>query len=357
MFRKSLSLILILVFTLSVLFAQSLDQKIKQAYQLYNSQNYNYYRKAVSIFEQAIKVEPQNPEYYLASGRILIELGELEKGKKNLEKALSLNKGKIGWIEAWSRVYLGEYYEQKSLWEKAKKEYEIAYNLNATKFSTAFAKGKSILMGWQRRETPHFIFFYPPGGVASKEINSIVNTYEKAFKNITGFLKVNLKGKLRYYLFPSRRDGNEILGVELGYSVPPLGEAYVIYGVEEKATAGHEMTHLISYHIAPTITMDLILREGLAEFLNQEVEDFAKEVRAYKEMGEFVPLVELNASFRERDTQLAYNESAAFVEFLIKRYGIEKFKKLWSYEDALEGYKKVYQKTFKELAAEWEKSL
>ena len=333
---------------------KSAEELAKIGYDYWLTGEYNCYDEAVECFRLAIEKDPGNGEYYGALGRALFDMGKENEAKEPLEKSIAFENSE-DWVYAWSHIILGQICEMEKDYDKALDHYKKARDLNATKNSTKEAEGRVVIISqWERTESEHFIFNYPSGGYVAKNINTVVSRYEKAYENISSYLKTEVPGKIIYYCFPSRQAGMDIIGYDLGFCHPANNQVYAILGQNEQQTTGHEMTHVISFYMSPTITSEVFLHEGLAESQNQEGEDFHGEVAYLMKTESFVPLKELRSNFRSYDTQLAYNEAASFVLFLIDTYGIDKFKKLWAREDFEKALLDIYKKDSNELGKEWE---
>jgi len=325
---------------------------VKIAYDLWDRQE--NLEKAVEYLRKAIALEPRNAEYYSSLGRCLLDAGRDEEALEPLLKALGLCPCE-GWVEAWTRIALGEYYESRGDIKSARAEYKKALALQATKNSTREAKVRLALLSWKQFDSPHFTFIYNPKGYPARQIHKIQREYERAYKNIVDYLSVDFKGKIRCFLFSSRNEAKKVLGatVELGFARPGRRQIYVLYGEKERQTPGHEMTHVISFFIGKEINEIPLLREGLSVYLDQSGADHHGNAALFLETDEFVPLKELFENFRGVDEEVAYAEAGSFVGFLLEKFGVEKFKKLWVRDDFPENLKEIYGLSFQEAACEW----
>jgi tetratricopeptide (TPR) repeat protein len=329
---------------------------VKKGYNIWMSGNFNKYPEALELFQEASKEDPNNPEYHSAVGRIFFEMGEYEKSFKELKKTLSLNPQKA-WIEAWTRICLGEIYEKRGDYPLALKEYDRAIKLNTTQNSLQEAYGRKILVQWKHKETLHFVFSYPQGGIADRNIDEISMEYQKKYSEISTFLGVGLNDKIQCYLFPSVEKAREIMGVEPGFSRPQVKQIYSLYGTEGKEPPGIQIGMVLSFYTGKTRNREPFFHWGFAEFLSSREENFEQNVIDLKNDEKFVPLLTLKNDFYHYPSDISFKESASFVNFLIDKYGLGLFKKAWVSEDIDRSLKKVYGKTFEELEKDFDKYL
>lgn len=123
----------------------------------------------------------------------------------------------------------------------------------------------------------------------------------------------------------------------------------------------HEIVHVYAPHD------NRFLAEGLAVYLharlagNPAFPNFTEDLRrsAARRLSAVSSLKVLNAVRTPRplgtvmNEETAYTAAGSFVGFLIEKYGLESFRKLYETED----YDKVYAKSFDLLETEWRQSL
>ncbi|HPZ06989.1 MAG TPA: tetratricopeptide repeat protein [Candidatus Eremiobacteraeota bacterium] len=332
------------------------EKFLKKGYDLWLSGNFNKYPEALNMFRKAVLEDPDNSEYHSAVGRILFELGDYNESLKELQKSLKVESQKA-WINAWSHICLGEIYEKLGDYTSALKEYDKALKLNSTENSVREAMARKTLVQWKRKESLHFIFYYPEGGIVDREIDNISLEYQKKYTSISSYLGVSLKDKIQCYLFPSVEKCMEIMGEKTGFSRPQVKQIYTLYGTEEHDPPGRQMALILSFYIGKTRNREPLLSWGLSEFMCFPEKDFQGKILELKRTESFIPLSRLKGDFYRYPVEVSYNESACFVQFLIDRYGLEKFKKLWIQDDIDNSFKKIYGKTFSELDEVWNKYL
>ncbi len=354
---RTVFLVILAMFFLSFpSYGADTDKIVRKGYNIWMSGNFNKYPEALELFQEAVKKDPNNPEYRSAVGRLFFEMGDYEKSFKELKKTLSLAPERA-WIEAWTRICLGEIYEKRGEYDRAFKEYDRAIKLNTTRNSLQEAYGRKILVQWKRKETLHFVFSYPEGGIADRNIDEISMEYQKKYSEISTFLGLGVNDKIQCYLFPSVEKAREIMGVEPGFSRPQVKQIYSLYGTEEKEPPGIQIGMVLSFYTGKTRNREPFFHRGFAQFLSSMEENFEENIIELKNNKKFVPLLTLKNDFYHYPGEISFTESAAFVNFLISKYGLGLFKKVWVAEDMDRAFKKVYGKSFEELAKDFDKSI
>ena len=338
--------------------SHSPEELAKEGYSLWLSGNFNKYGEALSLFKRALEKEPDNPEYLSAAGRLLFETGSYEEAFEDLQYALLLNPQKA-WIKAWTHICLGEIYEKRGDYSSALIQYEEALKLNTTINSRQEAYGRKNLLHWKHKSSAHFVFAYPEGGIAERDIDKIISFCEEKYSFLTTFLGVSLKEKVQWYLFPSREQCFEIMKEKAGFARPQVNQIYSVYSREENTPSIRHLALLFSFHLGDTVNLDPFFQWGFSEYLSHKSKglSFGMAIVDLQEAEEFLPLSMIRKDFYYPPDYVSFAESGSFVEYLINRYGIENFKKVWKREDLSSAIKEIYEKSFKELAEEWEQAV
>jgi len=330
------------------------EEFARKAYEIWLSEKYNDYPLAVSLFKKAISKDPYNSEYYSSLGRIYFEMNRLDDAFYLLDKALRLKPQKA-WIEAWTYICLGEIYEKHHDYGSALRCYNRALKVNTTSNSNKEAFFRKRLVQWKHKESPHFIFYYPEGGIAERDINDIMKDYEKNYEKIIDFLNIKaLNTPIQCYLFSSADKLWEMTGADCGFTRPHVRQIYTLYSTEmkENEPPARLIAYIISFSINKKINNEPFIQWGLAEFFTQE--ELKNKVIQLKKANKFIPLSSLRKGFYNYERDVALTESGSFVKFLIDAYGIYKFKTIWPAEDIDKALKELYKKSFKDLEKEWQ---
>jgi hypothetical protein len=172
---------------------------------------------------------------------------------------------------------------------------------------------------WLTYKSEHFIFHYAPNYPRSHEIGAFAYVRDKAFDQNCAYLNVSLEDKIDFYIYDK---------LDEGFAVPDWN----MIEADDDQSIGHEMTHIIAYHIAGERQKIKLLDEGIATWLNHTTKAKDHHTVAWELIQEngFPPLSELGHSrtFRHQKTP-PYYPAASFLGYLIENYGLDAFRKLW----------------------------
>jgi hypothetical protein len=172
---------------------------------------------------------------------------------------------------------------------------------------------------WLTYKSEHFVFHYAPNDPRSQEIAAFAGIRDKAFAQNCAYLKVSLEGKTDFYVYEK---------LDEGFAVPDWN----VIHADDDQSIGHEMTHIIAYHIAGHRQKIKLLDEGIATWLNHStvVKDHHRVAWEYIQTNGLPPLNELahTRAFR-RHRPPPYYPAASFVGYLVDNYGLDAFRKIW----------------------------
>jgi hypothetical protein len=120
---------------------------------------------------------------------------------------------------------------------------------------------------------------------------------------------------------------------------------------EEGAPIDHELMHMITLAEwgYPDRT-SLWMNEGLAAF-SQNICNGYNDEQIYRYFAASRMLLQMDAmvnQFYQEPEMIAYHQSAYLVQYLLKHYGIEKFRNLW--QQGFNSFQPIYGITFSEVA-------
>lgn len=184
-------------------------------------------------------------------------------------------------------------------------------------------------------QSPHYIFHYFPNSEAERDIDTITETQENAYKKIISFLKVEEPGRpIEYYFYPDEKIKNLLMGDNwYAQSVYDEFRVHVLYTSLIKPVGPHEDTHLLSLPWGLSIGF---FQEGLAEYMVGHAWDGKSHIEYVKEgyrKDLYLPISEFmrHETWLETDNSnliYFYSLAGAFVSFLIQAYG-KKFFELY----------------------------
>jgi hypothetical protein len=173
---------------------------------------------------------------------------------------------------------------------------------------------------WLTYRSEHFVFHYAPNYSRANEMAAFASARDRAFDQNCAYLKVAQWGKTDFYVYDE---------LEEGFAVPDWN---VIFADDDQSI-GHEMTHIIAYHIAGRRQKIRLLDEGIATWLNHSTRVTNHHFVAwdYIRTNGLPPLGELahTRAFR-RHQPPAYYPAASFVGYLIENQGVDAFRRLWT---------------------------
>lgn len=209
---------------------------------------------------------------------------------------------------------------------------------------------------YKRFKSEHYIFYFEPNSLADQEIEEIAKEQENCFQSICNTLGITFTEKICYYLM----DSPEKVGILFGGNDPinafaVLGEnkIYAVYNPDVKCIGFHEDTHLISATLG--IPQSEFLLEGLAMFFDKTWWGLQNERWAcyYKTKSQDISIKSMleTKDFYSFDCMIFYPISGAFIQFLIDRYGLERFKTLYQYpgSDYINTFESIYPASFSDI--------
>ena len=211
-----------------------------------------------------------------------------------------------------------------------------------------------------QKKSEHYLFNFPEGSEAEKDIDLISKTQEQAYKKITSFINDSNFPVIKYYLYEDRKTKGEVTDNDgNGHADPDKFEVYAVYNKNTKCIGPHEDTHLLTKNMG---LPPQLFREGLAEYFSEKWHEkphlywagkFLKENKLY-------PISSLinNNFWYETDESISYPQSGAFIGFLISEIGKDKFIKLYKQLDNKENSqsnKVLILEITGKIISEWEK--
>ncbi len=218
------------------------------------------------------------------------------------------------------------------------------------------------------------INLYTFEGYLSEETKSnFLNERESAYQEISNFFEIKKDISINIFLFKDEQTKYNLTGHKgLGWGFD--NNIVEVFNDSIRIDSYHELAHVIGYTISkPPALID----EGTAVYLSQLYGDKAfSRLIGYptKSINEILLLHSKNENLITISTLLSYDEignsknatldyciSASFVEFLIKKYGKQKFLELYkSFSNANIDknkmmFEKIYGGKFNQIENEWTK--
>ena len=217
--------------------------------------------------------------------------------------------------------------------------------------SAALARDRGADGKWSSRRSSHFELFQDvalerysgPAGSRAFEI-AVLDALESAHRRVRDAIGVEPRGRVRVLVYdPTVFDA--LFSQRFGFRAAGFwdGVIQVRGGTQVDArlvgTLAHEYTHASLAALGPPEVWPAWLNEGLAELFEREavgqLGPSASEItvlQAAATSGRWLPLAQLGgpsfAGFDEPSAQLAYLESYACADRMVRRYGRERVKRL-----------------------------
>ena len=222
-------------------------------------------------------------------------------------------------------------------------------------FSTTFERLNSKLTG--TAVTNHFVIHFPPQ-LDKEFVNTIIIYHEYYYEELKDFFGYDYPKKINSYLFLNNLQKKELFGSENADVAKPWMNCSFIACTDYISTLKHELAHCFSseigtgpFKVAAGINPYLI--EGLAVAADPVDEDNNVDYLASLAYNNKYK-ANLNGlfdrfSFFTQPSSLSYIYAGSFSKFLIEKFGIEKFKKLYREGD----FPGVYGKPLNSVVSEY----
>jgi hypothetical protein len=221
----------------------------------------------------------------------------------------------------------------------------------------------SVDFTWAVSGSQHFTFTYVAGTEAGRDLPQIAAMARTGLAYITPTLGVDLDGKLTIYLTPRVFwQGGAAYGSKINL-ISYLDRNYT--DIETWTYFTHEGAHALAQDLIQPKEEggpDGVLVEGLAvwatggHYRREPIDDLAAVIA---DSDSYIPLSTLRAGpFYDFQHEISYMEAGSFVQFLIERYGLDRFKQLYGQETGKAEHdgplvESLYGKSYAELEAEW----
>ena len=187
---------------------------------------------------------------------------------------------------------------------------------------------------FRHRESKHFVVYFMHPSEAEKYIGDLVKLRENVVAKIMSVLQVQLRGKIIIFFYPTEMTKLSLIfhsGLGLAYK-NTIAEVFM---ASQNLDPYHELTHAVARQIG---SPPALLSEGLAVFMQMGSRYEGKDIDAIcaenLTKGRLIPLEVLfnytEIGSQESQFDISYPEAASFVKYIVQKYGIDKFKKIYS---------------------------
>ncbi|MFT5280017.1 MAG: hypothetical protein ACI9P8_001656 [Bacteroidia bacterium] len=205
-------------------------------------------------------------------------------------------------------------------------------------------------------------FNFPANGNAFDNKNDLVKECFEAMESNLQLIELSaFTDTIQIRFLRSRKDMKVLTGMgATGIAQPHINTLYVVADSSEKVKPPikHELMHLIAMlkwgypHYNSTW-----INEGLAALAENNCNGYnvAEIYRYLLETDKLIHVDSLTTSFYSQSEMISYHQSAYVVEYLLKNYSIEQFKRFWS--EGFEHFESIYGIGFQEMKTNLEKSV
>lgn len=301
-------------------------QSVEDLWKMYNK---GQFAEVLEKAEPLLKEKPEDIDLRLLLGRTYTDVARYGEAIPNLNFA-DQNDAQKTWRKAWSEAYLGICYFSLGEPEKSKKYLDRCIQLNATENVVKFAAKRKALFGlddlyraFTTKESEHIIFHFHPAALDSiGNAEEYIQTREKAYENIQAFFSGKLPKKVDFFVWNSEATMQGALQTGSGFARPEYG---IIHSHFDQ-TPGHELAHVISHYSDSIVAKTSLINEGTAVFFDQTGRNRLDAARdAIKKSGLKRISIEDMWDSRTTDASVLYPVSGAFIEYLIRQEGREKY--------------------------------
>ena len=205
-------------------------------------------------------------------------------------------------------------------------------------------------------------FNFPASGDAFDNKEALIKECFEAMKSDIQLIKLDkFTDTIQVRFLRSRGDMKLLTGRgATGIAQPHLNTLFVVSDSSEKVKPPikHELMHLIAMleWKYPHYTSTWI-NEGLATFAEDNCNGYkvSQIYRYFMDTDKLIPTDSLATDFYKQSEMIAYHQSAYVVEYLLKNYKIEQFKRFWT--EGFKSFESIYSISIQEMKTELEKSL
>ncbi len=290
-----------------------------------------YYRLG-SLYEHVDGNDAKAKWYYLLN--LVRSLGYPDDGTA-VRELLNVLAGDCN--NCMARINLGQIYAYRNRFDEAEKELKLGTR-------------------WLPYESKHFRFHTIPESTAFRDMKEIERAREDALDAICDLFQVNdaLEDRIDYFFYESRVHKGLITGDQMpAHTFVEKAEVHAVYGPHRKLNTPHEDVHVVLGRMGRP---PKLIEEGAAEYAHHGAAAHVMCRRALSAIE--LPAVSMlidNEGFAKSDLHVVYPLAASFAGFLISRYGVGSFKRLYGAweQDIQQPEREIYGKEWVDLENEW----
>ncbi|HWP82977.1 MAG TPA: hypothetical protein VNN76_10025 [Bacteroidota bacterium] len=209
-------------------------------------------------------------------------------------------------------------------------------------------------------ETDHFEITYPVDAVDEERLNNLVRLHEFQFDQLTRELRVAPHKKIKSFLYATAEQKGRLIGAgRTNIAKPWLWQLHINLEDVERSLR-HELVHVLAADFGFPL-LRVSLNSGLIEGLAMATERtaFGEHLHRLAAMA-FATNTEFDVKelfsvtgFMRAHQGMSYTMAGSFCRFLIDRYGLRRFKRVYR----TGSFVSAYNKRIEDLVHEWQQFL
>lgn len=202
---------------------------------------------------------------------------------------------------------------------------------------------------------------FPIDGYANENRDEYIKQSLDAIKSNCQLIELSeFKTNIKVKFYRSKQE----MIIETPYGKSGISDSYnkTVYMVANENFRSppikHELLHLIAtLSWGEPVMSSQWMNEGLATYAQNNCNGYTVDqiYRYLLESGKLISMDSLSSDFYIQPEMFAYHQSAYIVEYLVSKYGMEKFKTLW--QNGFEKFKEVYGITYSQFEADMQSAL
>lgn len=228
-----------------------------------------------------------------------------------------------------------------------------------------------------RRDTEHFVIYYPRGASFEPILDAIAKEHELRLAQVSRALGAKVRGKITSFYFSSAAEKARWMGAQGTYVAKPWRrEIYLQHEDFPHPTLRHEIAHIVAGEFGdplfgvsvrylgwPPFRFNVGLVEGIAVAADWPGGRGARmtphqSARAMQELGRLPPLARLlSPRFFSFSSAQSYATAGSFVYHLLSRHGADKLRALYLLGGSLGDIAAIYGRPLYDLEKEWQAEL
>jgi hypothetical protein len=200
-------------------------------------------------------------------------------------------------------------------------------------------------------------FVFPPKGYAYDHRQQLIQECLEGMKHDLPMINLHeFTDTFTIRFVDSREEMRQYTGNPAG-GITELWPRKIIYMEVNEKEAGppiyHEIMHMITQsEWGEPVPTSIWMNEGLAAFSQNQCNGYTDEqiYRYFAGAHMLLPMDSMADRFYQEPEMIAYHQAGCIVEYLLKHYGVEKFRALW--QQGFDHFDEIYGTSFSRMDAD-----